>query len=66
MFPYIVALRQVDQTIRCPGATLNTAPWPAYHRWCCGLSRVVEMDLSLLSDLGAISRTTPEKDREEE
>ena len=38
----------------------------AYQRWCWGLSLVVEMDFSLLSDLGAISRTIPEEGTKEE
>lgn len=29
--------------------------FPAYQRWCCGLSRVVEIPFSLLSDFGANS-----------
>lgn len=34
-----------------------------YQRWCCADSLVVEMDFSLLSDLCAISRTIPERDK---
>ena len=45
-----------NQVKMCGNVALLRA---AYQRWCWGLSLVVEMDISLLSDRWAISRTIP-------